>query len=259
MPELPEIETLIRQLGNVLAGERVRAVRIFDEKLDPLPDAIDRGVRAVRRAGKGVEIDLGGPAIHIHLRMSGRLHWRSPGDIIPPHARFGIVFEAGEVLCIDPRRFATLTWHWAPAALRKQTANLLAGLDIPDIRARARGRRLPVKAFLLDQQAMPGMGNIYACEILFAAAVSPWRRAGEVTTIEWERIAAAAARILREAVYCRGTSISDWRDLFGRPGEYQRRLRVYGREGKTCYRCPARIERRKLGGRGTYYCPGCQG
>jgi formamidopyrimidine-DNA glycosylase len=258
MPELPEVETLIRQLRNVITTERIRAVRIYDEKLKYLPEVIGRRVRAVRRAGKGVEIDLGGPVIHIHLRMSGRLYWRPAGDIIPSHARFSIFFDTGEILCIDPRRFATLTLYCGPAALRNRSVNLLAGMNVPEICARAGDRRLPVKAFLLDQQAMPGMGNIYACEILFAAAVSPWRRTGDVTAIEWGRIAAAAGSILKEAVFCRGTSISDWRDLFGRPGEYQRRLKVYDREGKICFRCPARIERRKLSGRGTYYCPGCQ-
>ena len=102
MPELPEVETLIRQLRNVITTERIRAVRIYDEKLKYLPEVIGRRVRAVRRAGKGVEIYLGGPVIHIHLRMSGRLYWRPAGDIIPSHARFSIFFDTGEILCIDP-------------------------------------------------------------------------------------------------------------------------------------------------------------
>lgn len=258
MPELPEVETLFRQLRQVITSERILDMRIYDEKLVLFPEIIGCQVREVRRSGKGVEIDLGKAVLRIHLRMSGRLFWQRPGDILPRHTRFRIAFAPGEIICIDPRRFATLTLHGGATPAPPRSINLLQGMNVEEICRRAADRRLPVKALLLDQRFLPGMGNIYACEILFDAAVSPWRPAGEVTAEEWRRIIAAMGRILKEAVLCRGTSISDWRDLFGRPGEYQRRLRVYGREGKTCLRCPGRVARRKLAGRGTYYCPDCQ-
>jgi len=258
MPELPEVETLFRQLRQVITSERILDLRIYDEKLALFPEVIGRRVHEVRRSGKGVEIDLGGPFLRIHLRMSGRLFWQRPGDVLSRHTRFRIVFDKGDIICIDPRRFATLTLHSGIPAVPHRSVNLLRGMNIAEICDRAVNRRLPVKALLLDQRVLPGMGNIYACEVLFDAAVSPWRPAGEVAVEEWRRILAAMERILKDAVLCRGTSISDWRDLFGRPGEYQRRLQVYGREGKTCLRCPGRVARHKLAGRGTYYCPDCQ-
>jgi len=258
MPELPEVETLFRQLRQVITAERIAAVRIYDEKLLPFPELRGRRIREVRRVGKGVEIDLGGAVLRLHLRMSGRLLWRRSGDILLRHTRFSIAFDKGELLCIDPRRFATLTLHSGLPEATGRPLNLLAGMAPEEILARAGNRKLPVKALLLDQRLLPGMGNIYACEVLFETAVSPWRRACDVTPAEWGAIMCAIERILKEAVICRGTSISDWRDLFGKPGEYQHRLRVYDREGKTCLRCPGRIEWRKLSGRGTYYCPSCQ-
>jgi len=110
----------------------------------------------------------------------------------------------------------------------------------------------------MDQRHVAGIGNIYASEILHAAGVHPLRPAGSLTAEEWEGVAHAARAILEEAIRLRGTTISDWRDLYGRPGEYQDKLRVYGRRGEPCPRCGTPIERVTLSGRGTYFCPRCQ-
>ncbi|HOF04933.1 MAG TPA: DNA-formamidopyrimidine glycosylase family protein, partial [Syntrophales bacterium] len=149
MPELPEVETLLRQLRQTITSEKICEVRIYDEKLVRFPEMIGRRVREIRRAGKEVEIDLGGPVIHIHLRMSGRLFWRRSGDLIPPHTRFSIAFENGEIICIDPRRFATLTFRSGPSVLRSRPVDILTGMDPREICNRAGRRRLPVKALLL--------------------------------------------------------------------------------------------------------------
>lgn len=258
MPELPEVETLCRQLKQVILGEEVRAVTIFDAKIAYLPEMIDRRIKDVRRRGKGLEIYLNGPVVHLHLRMSGRLFWQTDCGLPPPHTRFSIEFAKGRLLCIDPRRFATLVLQDEYEEGKAPLHNLLDGIDLEAMRFRGQGRRLPIKAFLLDQKVLPGMGNIYACEILFDSSINPWRPTGEVTPEEWQKIIASTGNILRIAVTCRGTSISDWRDLFGEKGEYQHRLKVYGHEGKACPRCHGQIERRKLSGRGTYYCPSCQ-
>jgi formamidopyrimidine-DNA glycosylase len=259
MPELPEVETLCRQLRQVILGNQIRDVTVYDAKIAYFPEMIARTIKDVRRRGKGLEIDLGGPVVHLHLRMSGRLFWQQ--DYVlppPPHTRYSIEFAPGRILCIDPRRFATLDLRDGYEAEKTFVPDLLAGIDLDAVCLQAKGRRLPIKALLLDQRVMPGMGNIYACEILFESSINPWRPTGDVTPAEWRKIVTATADILKTAVTCRGTSISDWRDLFGAKGEYQHRLKVYGQEGKTCPRCHGQIERRKLSGRGTYYCPSCQ-
>lgn len=258
MPELPEVETLCRQLQQVILGKRIRALTIFDAKITYLPELIDKKIKDIRRCGKGLEIDLNGPVVHLHLRMSGRLFWQKDHDLPPPHTRYRLEFAQGRLLCIDPRRFATFALRNDCDAGKASIPDLLAGIDLDAIRIKAQRRRLPVKAFLLDQQAMPGMGNIYACEILFESSINPWRPTCDVTPEEWRKITTTAGDILKTAVACRGTSISDWRDLFGEKGEYQHRLKVYGHEGNNCPRCQGQIERRKLSGRGTYFCPSCQ-
>lgn len=258
MPELPEVETLCRQLRQVIQGNQIRDVTIYDAKIAYFPEMIDKNIKDVRRRGKGLEIDLGGPVVRLHLRMSGRLLWQMDCGLPPPHTRFSIEFAQGRVLCIDPRRFATLDHRDDNGAEKTPVLDLLAGIDLDTVCLLAKGRRLPIKAFLLDQRVMPGMGNIYACEILFESAINPWRPTCDVAPEEWRKIITATAAILKTAVTCRGTSISDWRDLFGEKGEYQHRLKVYGHEGKSCPCCHGQIERRKLSGRGTYYCPSCQ-
>ncbi len=258
MPELPEVETLCRQLKQVILGDQIRAVTIYDAKIAYFPAMIGRQIKDVRRRGKGLEIDLGGSVVHLHLRMSGRLFWERDFGLRPPHTRFSIDFEQGRILCIDPRRFATLDLRPDSDSVKKSVDNLLDGIDLDHIYAQAQRRRLPIKAFLLEQKVLPGMGNIYACEILFESSINPWRPTCDVTPEEWLKIKTATADILKTAVTCRGTSISDWRDLFGQKGEYQHRLKVYGQAGETCPRCNGQIGRQKLSGRGTYYCPSCQ-
>jgi formamidopyrimidine-DNA glycosylase len=258
MPELPEVETLCRQLKQVILGDQIIDVTIYDAKIACFPEMIGRQIKDVRRRGKGLEIDLGGPVVHLHLRMSGRLFWQPDFDLRPPHTRFSIDFEQGRLLCIDPRRFATLDLRRDHEEGKPSIPNLLTGIALDTICLQARQRRLPIKAFFLDQQVLPGMGNIYACEILFESSINPWRPTCDVTPDEWRKIIHATGDILKIAVMCRGTSISDWRDLFGQKGEYQHRLKVYGREGGNCPRCHGQVERRKLSGRGTYYCPSCQ-
>jgi formamidopyrimidine-DNA glycosylase len=110
----------------------------------------------------------------------------------------------------------------------------------------------------MDQRRIAGIGNIYACEILHHARMNPWRRVNSLSHEEWEGIGEAARKILKRAIDCRGTSVSDWSDLFGKAGENQGHLLVYAREGAGCYTCGGEIKRQKLNGRGTYYCPSCQ-
>jgi len=257
MPELPEVETLCRQLNAIISGKKIIKVEVLDRRLGDIEGVAGGRVAAVVRRGKTIEIRLDETTFEIHLRMTGRLLWQDETGPPPPHTRLVVSFSAGRLLLIDPRRFATcrVRTEAPPAALIE---NPLAGLPAGRLREIARGRRLPVKNFLMDQRLVAGIGNIYACEILHEAAVDPRRPACSLAQAQWRRMEKAAAIILPRAVECRGTTVSDWRDLFGAGGTNQDHLRVYAREGSACPRCGGRIERAKLAGRGTWFCPACQ-
>ena len=258
MPELPEVETLCRQLKKVVLNRTIQGIEIIDPKLTMIGEAVGRKITAVTRRGKVLEIHLDNDKIIIlHLRMTGRLVWQNDRQDLPAHTRFTIAFAQGSLICIDPRRFATLGVRDPHPGvvviddpLHRCSANQLEEL--------ARNRKLPVKSFLMDQRRIAGIGNIYACEMLYEASVNPWRKTCSLSLREWKGIAAAVKRILKRAVACRGTSISDWRDLFGQKGDYQHELNVYARDKGLCRRCHGMILRERLSGRGTYFCPSCQ-
>jgi formamidopyrimidine-DNA glycosylase len=259
VPELPEVETLCRQLQEVVSGEIIKGLRILDSKLGQLENLAGRTMAAPYRAGKEINLPLNdGQTLRLHLRMTGRLLWQQDQ---PPlelaHTRFVMTFNHGRLALIDPRRFATL-------ALADDTPSPKAPFDPLEnfsprlLWSSVQSKRLPVKSFLLDQRAVSGIGNIYACEVLHRAAINPWRPAHDLTLVEWQRMAKKAKSVLRKAIVCRGTSVSDWRDLFGRQGEYQHYVQVYGRAGEPCSRCGGTVRRLTLGGRGTFFCPDCQ-
>jgi formamidopyrimidine-DNA glycosylase len=258
MPELPEVETLCRQLQQTIAGACIEELDILDQKLGRPEKIAGLRVRSAARHGKQLSMHLDdNRVLYLHLRMSGRLLWQNHAEIIPPHTRFMMRFAHGRLICIDPRRFATLSIN----APKRQTALILDPLKAFSTTAlskAARRTQRPVKTLLLDQNIIAGIGNIYACEMLYQASVSPRRPACSLSSDEMRRLARAGRNILQEATQCRGTSISDWRDLYGKKGEYQYYLVVYGRKGLACFGCGKRIVREVIGGRGTYYCAACQ-
>jgi len=258
MPELPEVETLCRQLNEILPGRKILTLAVLDPMLGDAPDLAGRVVETVTRSGKWLQFRFSdGLAATLHLRMSGRLRWQENDAPLPPYTRLWLAFPEGRLVLIDPRRFATFGVGAKPAA-PTLIPDPLAGLDPRRLAAIARGRRLPIKAFLMDQRLIPGIGNIYACEILFTAGIAPARPAQDLSAAEWRSVAKAAATVLPRAVENRGTTMSDWRDLHGRAGCNQGHLAVYGRQGKSCPRCSAPIERTVQSGRGTWFCPACQ-
>lgn len=286
MPELPEVETLCRQLNTVLPGERILRIEVLDPRLGNIerkrgdsavlfpgsvPDGsgpgkvawlVGRRVAAVTRSGKYIHIQMdGGLTAALHLRMSGRLLYLAADVPLPSnfftYSRLVIGFSSGTLVLIDPRRFATFAVQ--PEGIAPVLPDdPMEGLPAQRLREIARTRRRPVKSFLMDQRLIAGIGNIYACEILFAAGIDPRRPACSLATAEWRKVAKAAAAILRRAVACRGTTVSDWRDLFGCSGTNQDHLEVYSRQGAPCRRCGGSIERINQGGRGTWLCPICQ-
>ena len=256
MPELPEVETLCRQLQEKIAGKKILATKVFDHKLDGTANV--RGVRicGVCRRGKTVEMRLhDGRSILIHLRMTGRLFWRTDRKK-EPHTRWRITLADGNIDLVDSRRFATV--RVVHAVQEPSTNDLMGRFDFRKFMQSQAGRRVPVKILLMDPKAIAGIGNIYACEILHGADISPMRPAAALGEPEWRKIFRRARCVLKKAITGRGTSISDWRDLYGRAGENQNELKVYGKEGEACTRCGGIIVRIRQAGRSTFYCPRCQ-
>jgi len=268
VPELPEVETVARQLAPRITGRAVRGLTILDPRLarEPLPPLSGRTVRRVSRAGKRVLIEFSGSArrrplcLAVHLRMTGRLVWH-PGRVRRPadHLRARLVLSGGELLFCDPRRFGTFDWYADAAAARPAAVDPVTGALTPERLARLIGTgRQSLKAFLLRQDRLVGLGNIYASEILAEAGLSPLRAAGSLAPEQVSRLHAAIRRVLRQAIRACGTTFSDFQDARGVEGGYRRYLRVYGREGEPCRRCGAPIERLVQQQRGTFLCPRCQ-
>jgi formamidopyrimidine-DNA glycosylase len=266
LPELPEVETVARQLAPLVCGRRIAAARILDAKLLPFDAAVLKGctVDGVRRHGKQVLLELGrrGKPAHcllVHLRMTGRLIWNDePGEPAVRHLRAEFILNGGRLLFYDARRFGTLTLT-GPAAPEPDgldpTTQAFTAAALKNLLKTA---RQPLKLWLLRQDRLAGLGNIYASEILFEAALHPSRLGCSLSPEEAARLHHATREVLKRAIKHCGTTFSDFQDARGVKGGYQRYLMVYGRAGEPCKQCAAPIERSVQGQRATFYCPRCQ-
>jgi formamidopyrimidine-DNA glycosylase len=268
MPELPEVETIVRGLGPVLRGRRVVAVEVRERRLRvPVPPDLaarlaGRRIADVLRRGKYLVAALDDGALWlVHLGMSGRLTLVAGPAPRGRHDHVAVLFDDARALVYhDPRRFGRMDVV-APAALAAETGGvdaLAPELTPALLFALTRRRRTSIKALLMDQRRVAGLGNIYANEVLFRAGVRPRRRAGRLTRAECARIVAATRAVLAEAIRDGGSSIADYRDGFGRPGGFQAAHRVYGRAGEPCPRCRAPLRACRVAGRSSFYCPRCQ-
>lgn len=256
MPELPEVETVCRQLRQKIRGRTILESWIYDAKLEGVNNIRRRNVVDIERRGKFIAVHLeNGLSIKIHLRMTGRLFWQECPEG-PKSSRWRLTFDDGYLFLVDPRRFATVKVERTEKGMKKY--DLLKNFDERYFLRTHAGRRVDVKRLLMDQRAIEGIGNIYACEILHASGISPLRKTVTLSNEEWRNVFTIAKRILKTGIEKRGTSISDWRDLYGRPGQNQHELKAYGREGKPCKICGGEIHRIKQGGRSTFYCADCQ-
>uniref|UniRef100_A0A832I513 Formamidopyrimidine-DNA glycosylase n=1 Tax=Eiseniibacteriota bacterium TaxID=2212470 RepID=A0A832I513_UNCEI len=273
MPELPEVETVRRMLERHVTGRRIAAVEVSGAALRGVVPrrvhecAAGRVIQGVGRHGKFLFIGLeGGWTLLSHLGMSGRwlFHARPPADP-PPHVHVRMRFEDGcELWYEDPRRFGALRAVETSRLAADPSVAALGPDPVHDpptgarLAAAARGLRVAVKNFLLDQRRLAGVGNIYASEALHRAGVDPRRRAGALTAREWDAVAREVVAVLRAAIERMGTTFSMYRTLWGEPGGYGNHLRVYDREGAPCRRCRTPIRRIVQGQRSTYFCPSCQ-
>ncbi len=281
MPELPEVETVRRGLEPVLAGARIAAAEVRRPDLRwPFPPRLAERltgarVAALRRRSKYLLADLdGGETLIVHLGMSGRLLvsgavvgvFHHPHPAPQKHDHVVLDLEGGaRVTFNDARRFGSIDL-WPTDGL--EAHRLLAGLgpeplgnrfDAAGLAGRMAGRATPVKAVLLDQRVVAGLGNIYVCEALWRAGVSPLRLARDVTAAEAEAIVAAIRAVLVDAIAAGGSSLRDYRQADGELGYFQHTFAVYGREGEPCPRCGAAVLRTVQSGRSSFRCAGCQG
>lgn len=254
VPELPEAETIVRTLAPHVEGHRIAGLRLLSARASrgPLPKLAGRRIERLRRYGKRVVFEVEGGALVFHLGMTGALVWGQP---VGPYTRAVLEIEGGWVCFRDVRQFGGLSWC---AALPEELGP--DPLEIPEeeFLARLESKRAQVKRLLLDQRFLRGIGNIYADEILFRARIHPGAPAASIGARRARRLYRAMVEVLREAIDCGGSSVSDYVDAEGRPGRFQLRHQVYGRAGEPCPRCGWRLERITVAQRGTHYCPACQ-
>jgi formamidopyrimidine-DNA glycosylase len=271
LPELPEVETIRRQLAPHLEGRTLVDVEILDPRWTrPVPpdpveeDLRGRVVEQVGRAGKYLVWRLTGERfLLIHLRMTGALLFDPPVD--PPHTRVRFTLDEGHrVAYNDPRRFGTGHLVDGEGARDAYLGDRL-GIEplTPDFTAEhlreiARGRRAPVKSFILDQRRIAGVGNIYADEALFRARIHPLRAAGTLKRPQLEALREAIEHALAAGIDAKGATIDDFRHVDGAQGSFQDLFQVHQREGRPCPVCGTAIRKLVVGGRGTYVCEHCQ-
>ena len=273
MPELPEVETVRRQIAPVLEGATITRAEILDQRLtrpvDPtvVADAlVGERIATVERRGKYLLWRLAsGRTLVVHLRMTGSLRHAPTGGLPDDtYRRARLVLDTGaEIGYRDVRRFGT--WellddgHLRPyLASRLGPEPLAPSFTTLRLGSLLAGRRAPVKAFLLDQRRLAGVGNIYADEALWRARIHPLRPAGELDADEVARLHRAVRASLRRGVELQGSTLRDYATPDGSSGGMQREFHVYGRLGEPCDRCGHPIERIVVGGRGTWLCPRCQ-
>ena len=284
MPELPEVETTRRGLAPHVVGRTIDAVVLRRPDLRwPIPVEVaerlpGQRIRAIRRRAKYLLLDTAAGSALLHLGMSGSLRVLPPATPVGAHDHVDLVLAArpGQPTRVlrfnDPRRFGCLLWQppgethellrdLGPEPLPGDLGGAASGgaaFDGSDLFERSRGRSAPVKAFLMDQRIVVGVGNIYAAEALFAAGISPLRPAGRVSRERYARLATEIVRILTHAIDRGGTTLRDFISPDGAPGYFEQELSAYGRGGEPCPRCGRPLRQAAIGQRATVWCGHCQ-
>jgi formamidopyrimidine-DNA glycosylase len=281
MPELPEVETVARGLRQTILGRRIVSVTLGKTDFIDDPVALEqhlpgRRIDAVERYGKFMLLRLSAAerangqfsedaakqaSLLVHLGMTGQM---APSCAQAPrekHTHVCMLLDDGrELRYTDVRRFGRIAYLTEAPLAQELTRFGADPLEVSEeeFAKRIRGRRARIKALLLDQGVLRGVGNIYADESLWRAKIHPAQLGTKLSRKQAETLRGALQEILRKAIVLRGSSISDFLDAEGEPGEYQRHHRAYGREGKPCYRCKSAIRRGIVAGRSSYFCPKCQ-
>jgi len=271
MPELPEVETLVRNLRELLRGVEFSAVVVCWPGAVAMPSAGElarelpgRKVLDVSRRGKFLLFSLSGPGYLLcHLRMSGQLRVEAGPDLPDNHVR--LIFHLGDgrrLVFSDTRKFGRVYWVSDPnlvvGALGPEPLD--DGFTVQRLSSLLLRRKSALKSLLLNQEVLAGLGNIYADEVLFRSRLHPLRKAHTLSPTEVQRLYLAIREVLQQAIEQCGTTLADarFRDAEGRPGRFVESLRVYQHTGEPCACCGTLIERILVGGRGTHFCPSCQ-
>jgi formamidopyrimidine-DNA glycosylase len=258
MPELPEVETIVRALAPRVRGRRIVSAEILHPRAvrhshhDVAEQSAGRRIIDVVRHGKLIVMQLDQGCLTIHLGMTGQLLLDSPKTA---YTRAVFQLDDATLLFDDIRTFGSVEWAPTPERTAKLGPEPLA-VDSDAFFKSIRGRKAPIKSLLLNQSVLRGIGNIYTDEALFRAGIRP--TANGLSRARAERLLASVKEVLEEAILHRGSSVSDYVDTEGRRGSFQDRHRVYGREGLPCPNCGTPIKRTVVAQRGTHYCPRCQ-
>lgn len=272
MPELPEVETIVRQLAGQLPGHRFREVAVYRHDLlrEPGPSfrkgLAGREVSAVTRRGKNILLHLSGETyLLVNLGMTGQLLFRPSafGEEPPRHLALAFSLDGGaSLLYADARRFGHLLRYsreaWQVESRRLGPEPLGRALSLGTFREALQTSRSPIRSWLLDQTRVAGIGNIYASESLFRAGIHPQRPARSLSEEESKALLLGIREVLRKAIRARGTTLRDYRTAAGDPGGFGPALQVYGREGKECPICKTPVERVVFANRSAFFCPRCQ-
>lgn len=271
MPELPEVETIVRSLRPMITGKRVESVEVGYTPIIGYPDVetfaaelIGREVEQVRRRGKYIVIEVtGGDLLVTHLRMSGRLIFTSSEIEKDKHTHVVINFEDGTQLrFVEIRKFGRM--FLIPASDPEKAGGFATlgpeplEMSLEEFKAQIAGKKTKIKPLILNQEIVAGIGNIYADEALFLSKLHPERLADTLSEEDKETLYHAIQQVLTTGIQNRGTSKRDYVDGFGMAGENQNHLKVYGREKEKCYLCGTEILRIQVGGRSSHFCPNCQ-
>jgi len=279
MPELPEVETIANGVHERVHGQTIQSVwtsnkpQTFKSPPDEIVEVLTKSrIDRVYRVGKTIVIDLTrskkSAQFLVHLGMTGRLLVSTPDTPIPPHTHAILTLSSRpdaasgnkELRFVDARRFGRLSVVASADAETKYAGPGKEPLTIPleDFIALFRNRKTPIKAALLNQSLLHGVGNIYADEALFHSGIRPLRQAGRLTRAELTRLRTALQKVLRDAIKLGGSSVSDYVDADGVAGFFQLHHHVYSRTGQPCRICKTPIKRVVVGGRSTHFCPTCQ-
>ncbi len=274
MPELPEVETVRRGLEELLVGATIKSVKVLREMSVAYPSTKDfartlagKTFLSVNRRGKYLLISLSEDVgMMAHLRMSGKLIVMEAKAEEPSHVRVRILLQDGRKLIFDDTRVFGRLWCVPHDESFEEVLPTLTRLGPEPVRAvdpkflkdALKGKKQCIKTALLDQSILAGIGNIYADESLHRAKIHPARAAGEVNLKELSRLSREISVVLQNAIEAGGSTLRDYRTATGVNGNYQHEALVYGRKGEPCRTCKRKIERIKLNGRSSHFCPGCQ-
>jgi formamidopyrimidine-DNA glycosylase len=265
MPELPEVETIKRELEKAVLGKKIIEVKINNSKVikEPKKEAFLKGlknatIKNVLRKGKLLILELSsGKSLTIHLKMTGQLIY--PGDA--QQSRVSFRLSDNKWLDFNDRRLLgelRLVNDWTSLKFVKELGPEPFDLNVDKFKQMLANKNTKIKPLLMDQTFIAGVGNLYAAEALFRAKIHPVRPASSLSEKEKESLFKEITAVLNEAIKYKGSSVDQYMQLSGKPGDYIKYHKVYGREGQACFVCKTPIKRITLGSRGTYFCPKCQ-